>query len=173
VPDVSRADDASSGAPWEDDDDEAGFGGESVLDAFDQYIPAEEIGELEGPWDAPNAPKADDQVTSVLFTATNPAGSVSATVLIGGQVLRVNLSPEVTKMTESELAQEITLISALARQQAQAGQHAVIAHFMDQLGRDPASTRSFLQRELGLPSPDAVRAERAKLFAARYGDDHD
>ena len=47
MPDVSRADDASSGAPWEDDDDEAGFGGESVLDAFDQYIPAEEIGELD------------------------------------------------------------------------------------------------------------------------------
>jgi hypothetical protein len=166
------AGDISSNAPWEDDDDEPSLVDESVLDAFDAYAPATELDDIDDPWDAPELPD-DDLVTTVLFTATNPAETVSVTVLMGGQVLRVNLSPQVTKMTESELAEEITAISALARQQAQAGQHAIIAHLMHQLGRDPASTRSFLERELRLPSPDAVRAQRAKLFAARYDEDED
>jgi hypothetical protein len=76
-------------------------------------------------------------------------------------------------MTEAELAEEIRAIATLARQQAQAGQHALIARLMQELGRDPASTRSFLERELGLPSPDTVRAERANVFAARYAEDQD
>jgi hypothetical protein len=158
---VSMAGDDSSNAPWEDEDEEPGSVEESVLDALDVYAPDAEL------------PADDDQVETVLFTATNPAGTVSVTVLMGGQIQRVNLSPQVTKMTESELAEEITVISALARQQAQAGQHAVIAHLMHQLGRDPASTRSFLERELGLPTPETVRAERAKVFAARYAEDQD
>ena len=154
-------------APWEDDDDEADFGEESVLDALDEYAPTDSID------DRADTSAGEDEVQSVLFTATNPAGTVAVTVLMGGQVLRVNLAPEVTKMTEAELAQEITVISALARRQAQAGQYAVIAHLMAELGRDPASTRSFLERELGLPSPDAVTAERAKVFAGRYANDYD
>jgi hypothetical protein len=155
------AGDISTNAPWEDDDDEAGFGDESVLDAFDAYVPADQIDDGDDLWDTSELPEDDDQVTTVLFTATNPAGTVSVTVLMGGQVFRVNLSPQVTKMTESELAEEITAISALARRQALAGQHAIIAQLMRQLGRDPASTRGFLERELGLPSPGTVRAERA------------
>jgi DNA-binding protein YbaB len=169
---VSMRDNFSPDAPWEDDDG-AGLDEESVLDAFDEYAPAREPVDVEDAWTAPELPEDNAATTTVLFTATNPAGTVSVTVLMGGQVLRVNLSPQVTKMTEPELAEEITTIAALARQQAQAGQHAIIAHLMHQLGRDPASTRSFLERDIGLPSPESVRAERATLFAARYAQDQD
>ena len=42
---------------------------------------------------------------------------------------------------------------------------------MRQLGHDPAATRGLLERELGLPSPSDVLAEKARIFATRYQDD--
>ncbi len=142
--------------PW-DDDEELTTAEPSVLDALD----------VSPPQPAPT----DEDVQTVLFTATNPTGSVAVTVLMDGRVLRVDLAPGVTAMTESQLAEEITLIATLARQQAQAGQHAVVAELMSELGHDRAATRSFLERELGLPAPDTVVAEKAKLFALRYAED--
>lgn len=117
---------------------------------------------------------------TLLVTAKNPAGTVSATVLTGtvsatvlmsGRVLRVDLLPEVTKLTEAELAEEITVISTLARQQARAAQHAFAAALMRRLGHDPTATRGFLERDIGLPSPQTVLDEKQQLFAARYRDD--
>jgi hypothetical protein len=75
-------------------------------------------------------------------------------------------------MTESQLAEEITVIAGLAGNQARAAQHGLVAGYMRELGHDGAATRGFLERDLGLPSPDTVKAERAQLFATRYaGDD--
>lgn len=41
---------------------------------------------------------------------------------------------------------------------------------MGRLGRDTAATRSFLERDLGLPTPRSVNETRAKVFAGRYDD---
>jgi hypothetical protein len=154
-----------------DDDDPLDAGEDSALDALDEYIPADEPDDAADPWDTPEpSTRDDDTVTTVLFTATNPDGTVSVTALMGGQILRVDLSPHVTRMTESELAEEITVIASLAHRQAQAGQHVLIALIMRQQGHDPASTQSFLERDLGLPSPSTVNAQRASIFATRYAD---
>ncbi|GBE64070.1 hypothetical protein MFM001_05320 [Mycobacterium sp. MFM001] len=160
-------------APWEDDSEEGCVGDESALDAFDAYLPPRQADDdIDDPWDAASSYGRDEQELTFLFTATNPAGTVSATAMMDGTVVRVELSPQVTEMTEAELGKEITAISILARQQAQAGLHAVIAHFGRQLGRDEVSMRSFLEHELHLPSPDTVYAEQARLFAAHYDADH-
>ena len=115
----------------------------------------------------------DEDVMTLLFTATNPPGTVSATAVMDGRTVRIDLSQQVTDMTETQLAQEITIIAGLAQRQAQAAQHAMAANVMQRLGHDGASTESYLERELGLPSPQTVLSERAQLFAARYVDEDD
>lgn len=164
------ASDISSDAPWDDDED-LDVGEDSVLDTFHAYAPTDEADDVDHLWDVLEPPaNEEEQGTTLLFTASNPSGSVSVTVLGGGQVLRAELTPQVTRMTESELAEEVTVISSLARHQAQAGQHVLVALLMRRLGHDKGSTRSFLESELGLPSPHTVDAERSRIFAARYGD---
>lgn len=113
------------------------------------------------------------QIPTLFFTATNPQDTVSATTLLSGQVYCVELSPRIVSMTESELAQEILTISALASRQALAGAHALTAAVLRRLGHDAAATRSILEREHHLPSPDTVRSERAALFAERYAEEVD
>ena len=159
--------------PWDDDDsDLADFEGPSVLDAFDVYVRAEDPDDSHDPWDAPlqAAGKGHDGVLTLLFTATNPSGSVSVTVLLDGHFVRADLSPTVTTMTESQLAEEVSIIAKLARQQARAAQHALVLEFMRMLGHDRVATRGFLERELDLPSPETVLAEKVRVFAVRYGD---
>ena len=113
----------------------------------------------------------DDEVLTLLFTASNPSGTVSVTSLISGQPVNVELEPAVTRMTERELADEIAVVAALSRQQALAAQHVLASKVLDHLGHDPVATRGFLERDLGLPSPEAVREERARVFASRLDDE--
>jgi hypothetical protein len=115
----------------------------------------------------------DDEVLTLLFTATNPSGTVSVTSMISGQPVNVELEPAVTRMTERELEAEIALVAALSRQQALASQHVLVGAFLGQLGHDPVATRGFLERDLGLPSPETVREERARVFASRLTDEPD
>jgi hypothetical protein len=71
-------------------------------------------------------------------------------------------------MTESELAEEISLIARLASQNARAGQHLLASGMLQQLGEDPVSARSYVEYQLGLPSPETVLADKAQIFATRY-----
>jgi hypothetical protein len=93
---------------------------------------------------------------------------VSATATIGGRLQQVELSANVTKMTETQLADEITLLADLAAQKAHAAQHAVIVDLTRTMGYDSIVTSGFLEHDLGLPSPETVAARRAEVFAARY-----
>lgn len=166
----------ASDAPWDEDEDGeyVDAGEDSVLDSLNAYAPTEDARVGDAIWIAleptGDTRDQDEDVPTVLFTATNPAGTVSVTALMSGQVLRVELTHHVGQMLESELADEITVISTLARRQAQAGQHVVVALLMRKLGHDQASTRSYLERELGLPSPNTVNSERSSIFATRYAD---
>lgn len=107
----------------------------------------------------------EDLFTTVLFTASNPENTVSAVALMSGLVVRVVLSPDVVGMTERELSDEIRAVTTMARLQALAGQHVVIANLMLSLGQDGAATESFLHRELHLPAPELVEQRRAAMFA--------
>lgn len=147
------------GSAWNDDDFEVDMG------AFPQYSDSD--GESDTLLEV-----NDGEVDTLLVTVTNPAATVSTTVLLNGRVVKVDLAQAVTGWSEAHLAEEIMVIATLARKQALAAQHSFTAAFMRQLGHDPAATRGLLERDLGLPSPSDVLAEKARIFATRYQDDH-
>ena len=107
-----------------------------------------------------------------MFTVANPDGSVTVTALPNGGVKQIELSPKVTAMTEAVLAEEILVLADLAAQDAKAAQYAYVLDEMRRRGHDDAATRDFLTRDLELPTPQQVRAERAHVFATRYAGGH-
>lgn len=114
-----------------------------------------------------------DEVESLIFTVTNPPGTVSVTALPNGAPYRVELSPRAARMTERELAEEISIIARLAKQNALAGQHLLISAMLANAGVDRAYATSYLHRELGLPTVEAALADKAEVFATRYEHEQD
>jgi ESX secretion-associated protein EspD/H len=112
----------------------------------------------------------DDEPKLLVFRVANPAASVSVTTHIDGRVAYVDLSTAVTRMTERHLADEIQVLANLARDQARAGQHALLNEFMTGMGHDPVLTRGFLGRNLDLPTPEHANEAKARVFATRYVD---
>ncbi|WP_260508793.1 hypothetical protein [Mycolicibacterium farcinogenes] len=165
-----------SSDPW-DDDDEGYQDNVSELDGLPDYSDYAQVAEdSDDDWltdveaGLSTTGQDDDSVETLLVTAASPSGVVTATSLLGGQVIRVKLSSQATKMSESELADEIVAISTLACRQAAATQHYLIATLMNRLGQDPASTSSLLEHTIGLPSPKTVLNEKARMFAEYYSD---
>jgi hypothetical protein len=114
----------------------------------------------------------DDELQVRLFTVTNPPGTVTVTTFMDGRIQQIDLSPKVSTMTETDLAEEIVVIAGLATQHARSAQYAIMLAGMHQHGHDNVATRDFLARDLGLPSPEEAKAARARVFATRYvGDD--
>ena len=103
-----------------------------------------------------------------LFTVTNPPRTVAVTVQLDGRIDHVRLSSTVTELTDVELAEEVVVVAGLARQDARSAQYTAALNGMQELGHDAAGTRDFLTRNLGLPSPEDVRAARSEIFATRY-----
>ena len=57
------------------------------------------------------------------FAVTNPPGTVTVTAYLDGRVNQVDLSPKVTEMTETDLAEEIVVIAGLATADARSAQY--------------------------------------------------
>ena len=108
-----------------------------------------------------------------LFTVTNPPGTVTVTTFMDGRVQQIDLSPKVTDMTETDLADEIVVIAGLATQDARSAQYAFMLDGMRQQGHDDVATRDFLARDLDLPTPEQAEAARAQVFATRYEGGHE
>jgi hypothetical protein len=115
----------------------------------------------------------EDELGAPVFTVTNPPGTVTVTAFLDGRVKQVDLSPKVTDMTETDLADEIVVIARLATQDARSAQYAYMLEGMRQQGHDDVATRDFLARDLDLPTPDEAKAARAQLFSTRYAGGHD
>ena len=64
---------------------------------------------------------ADDELPVPVFTVTNPPGTVTVTAFLDGRVKQIELSPKVTDMTETDLADEIVVIAGLATADATVG----------------------------------------------------
>jgi len=124
---------------------------------------------------ADHEPGADgvNGLDHLMFTVTNPPGTVTVSTLTDGSVHRVDLAQEVISMTEADLAEEIVVIAGLATQDARAAQYVHVLDAMRQRGHDDAATRDFLSRDLDLPSPEDASAARARTFATRYAGDHE
>lgn len=114
--------------------------------------------------------EADEDVVDVSFTVTNPAGTISATLALGGVTREVELSPSVCSMTESQLGDEILQVAALAAQKAHAAQYAVVKEMMCLLGHDSTAVDGLLQHTTGWPTPETVAERSAKIFSASYSE---
>ena len=133
--------------------------GDYGLAAFDVYQP----------W----APAEPDLPAESTFTVTNPPGTVTVSAFFDGRVDRVELSPDAAEAGEEPLAAEIVVIAGLATQRARAAQFSYMLEGMQDHGHDTVDARDFLNRAVGLPSPEDADAARAEVFATRYQGDHD
>jgi hypothetical protein len=173
--------------PRDDEDDDDGLAAlaffapepsdASDLDALGDYAPSDEVpddeylGADEAP--APDDDEQDDEQPVSVFAVTNPPGTVTVTTFMDGRVHQIDLSPKVTTLTETQLAEEIVVIARLATQDARAAQFSFMLEGMNQQGHDEVATRDFLTRDLDLPSPEQATATRAEVFAHRYASDHE
>jgi hypothetical protein len=123
--------------------------------------------------DYPQEPAEDDELPVPVFAVTNPPGTVTVTAFLDGRVKQVDLSPKVTEMTETDLADEIVVIAGLATADARSAQYVYMLKGMRQQGHDDVATRDFLARDLDLPTPDEAKAARAQVFSTRYVGGHD
>lgn len=113
----------------------------------------------------------DDQSLAMMFTVTNPPATVSVTASADGRPIHVLLATQLNGMTERELGEEIVVIARLAGQNARAGQHLIATTMLQDLGHDRTSARTYVEHELGLPSPQTALADKVHVFATRYADD--
>jgi hypothetical protein len=116
---------------------------------------------------APAPEEAEDAIP--LFTVTNPPGTVSVSALGDGAIDHVDLSADVTSLTESHLAEEILLIAQLATTKGQAAQHEFLFEKMCELGADdPDALNDLLEKGMELASPQHAAEAQARIFATRY-----
>lgn len=151
-----------------------------ALSEFARAEPEEAETELEAIAAATEASEdeEDEEDGVQQFTVTNPPGTVSVSALMDGRTQRVKLSPTVTKLTESELAEEITVLAGLARQKGLAGTHTYLLdnaseveglQELNNLGLDGSEVfRDFVEIGMQLPTPEQADAAQAEVFAARY-----
>lgn len=103
----------------------------------------------------------------LLFSATNPAGTVTASATVSGRIHQIELAPDVVAMTEFELMAEVMETAKLASLKGRAAQYALIEGTLNRQGLDAQSTRDFLDHHLDLPTP--AQAEHAEVQSrARY-----
>jgi hypothetical protein len=110
---------------------------------------------------------------------TNPALTVSVSTDFMGAIQRVDLSPELRSMTESQLADEICVLAHLARLKGQASMltgilaDPGIAETARAVGLDPETAiPDFLDRVgMDLATPQQAATAQEEVFAARYAAD--
>ncbi|OMC15303.1 hypothetical protein [Mycobacterium sp. SP-6446] len=156
----------------------------SAVDALHEYAPSEpedsdtDLDAIDSQTGAAEEEQEVDEDGGELFTVTNPPETVSVSALMDGRTQRVELSPKVTSMTESELADEIRVIADLARQKGLAAQHtfllgdASLSETMREMGiGDNDVVRDFVENGIGLTTPEQAAAAQADVFATRYATD--
>jgi hypothetical protein len=118
---------------------------------------------------SPASPADDDEQETLfpLFVVTNPPGTVSVTAAISGQLQHVQLSPQASRMTESELEREILRTAAVAIKKAQAGLNYFVYSTLVKQGMDHSSARNFVEFGMSLPSIEQAKEAEAE-FIAQY-----
>lgn len=113
--------------------------------------------------------ETEEATTPFVFavSASNPAGTISATATISGWLQRVELAPAVTSMTEYDLARDVVATAELASLKGRASQHTLVQDMLTYQGLDRHSARDYLDQYMDLPTPE--QAEQAEAQArARY-----
>jgi len=150
---------------------------ESGLADLDEYVPAEAQATVtvEDIIDSQTG-DADEHVEdaqTMMFTVTNPPGTVSVSSLMDGRIQQIDLAPSVSTMTESQLAEEIRVIADLARLKGLAGQHTFMTDMLRSEEQDNGiDVQTMLEQGLELPSPQQADEAQADVFASRYSERH-
>lgn len=144
--------------PWDDDEPSEDRDDHDDLAALDSSADREQT---------------PDDVAPPLFTVANPSGTVAVTAYLNGCVQRVDLAPNVTDMTERELAEEIRVIAELARLKARSVMHAFLVEGMRRMGYDTAGFSAGLTTDLDMPTREQADEVIAQVFATRYASDQD
>lgn len=156
---------------WDDDVDEEQDGSAAV--GFDLSDVSFRAGGVEAETDWCGSDDGDLSIDppgkelDVIFTVTNPSGTLAASVGVGGRIRRIDVD-DVSGIDEAQLSEEITELATLARERARAAQHEVTAELMRQLGQDRANVSAFLQYSIDLPTFESASALQAEAFSARY-----
>ncbi|MEI7717435.1 MAG: DUF2694 domain-containing protein [Mycobacterium sp.] len=192
----SPANDESSATAGHDEVIDALYGGESGPLGTEPPAPESDSESLYGEKSAaPASPPTDlgavfssaedcgardggDDPDTGLCTVTNPALTVSVSAIVGGATQRIDLSPDVMKMTESQLAEEICALADVARLKGQASLlHSMMAHpkAVEAMGvasaSNPTEEAAIVFEAIGMPlaTPEQAAAAQAEVFATRYG----
>jgi hypothetical protein len=193
--DLSALDFSSHQSGSDDDHDESSAldfsadtedGEESGVDAIYEYAPTEPeetVDELEAIAAATEGGEEEEEEELGLqqFTVTNPPETVGVSALMDGRTQRVHLAPTATKLSESELAEEIIVLAELARQKGLAGQHSYLMEAAPQteqlqelgeIGFDPGELiQALVEGGMNLPTPEQADAAQTEVFATRYNPD--
>ena len=152
------------------DSGEGSFG-----DALEEYVPAETDDGLDTGIESLAEGEEEDEIPDLLVTVTNPAGTVSIRAAADGGPVLFELAPSVVSMTESDLADEVTVIAELARQKGLSVVHEYMHSLFSQLGvdgpEDQIALNNLLEAGMGVTSPEQANEAQAEVFATRYGND--
>lgn len=113
------------------------------------------------------APGDDEADSRALFTVSHPSHLLSVTASISGGIFAVDLSPEVSRMTESQLAHTIKSTADLASLKGQSVQYEMVQELMSRAGVDDATVTQYLSHDIGLPTPQRA-AEAEALAVSQY-----
>ncbi len=114
-------------------------------------------------------PEPEDQEQIPVVQAINPPGTVAVTAYLNGSVAHVDLDPQVTKMTEAQLADEVCFVAGVAAKRATAVVHSDVVNMMVEQGMDFREAKDFVGTNMPFATPEqAGEAELALI--ARHSD---
>lgn len=117
----------------------------------------------------PDTETAD--IPDMTFSSANASCTVTVTALLNGCVQQVDLSPQTSAMTESELAAEILAVADVAAAKAQSAQYELVSGLLRIQGQDADSIREVVHQRMSLPTPDEAVAAEANLVSRHLQSD--
>lgn len=112
-------------------------------------------------------PEDNEQIP--LVQVTNPPGTVTVRAYLDGSIAQLDLEPKVVTLTESDLAEEICFVAAVAAKRATAALHNDAVNMLVEQGMAIRDAQDFVETNMPYATPEqAGEAERALM--ARHFD---
>ncbi|QZH66298.1 hypothetical protein [Mycolicibacterium farcinogenes] len=123
-----------------------------------------------GAFDAGNEPADEEQIPVV--QTMNPPGTVTVMAYLNGSVARVDLDPQVTTLTEAQLADEIRVVAGVAAKRATAVVHIRVVNMLVEQGMGFDEARDFVATNMPLATPQQAGQAELALIARHSGQAH-
>lgn len=140
----------------------------SLLDAFDVFI-ADQADS--GDHDQLHTDE-DGEADLPLVNAMNPPGTVTVSAYLTGNIQSIELTPDVTALTERELAEEILVVAEVATKRATATMHVLSVELFTAQGVEREVAETFMRDNTPYATPaDAIAAEATLVARHAHRDD--